>query len=449
VDGRTRYAQSGKLAIAFEVTGDGPVDVLELNNGTYFSIADTEDEPHWDRYERRLASFCRLVRYDPAGIGMSDPLPAFATPALEDSMADALAVLDAAEVEQATLIGPGFGSQLAVLLAAAHPERVHSLVLVNASARFVRDDDYPIGHPVELVSGWSDALQDPLRTEEIPENLDDVSILAHDLAHDAAFRAWWSRAARRGASPSTARLMSRSLQRADVRAVLGSVSVPALVLHRRGDPSTPVSHGAYVAEHIAGARLVELAGSSHLPHAGDFDELVDCIEEFLTGTRHRVDPDRVLATVLFTDIVASTERLAKSGDRRWRELLVSHDAMVARQVVRFGGRLIGTTGDGALATFDGPARAVGCAQAVVAGAGQLGIEVRAGLHTGEIDVTGDDIGGIAVHIAARVVDLAGAGEVLVSRTVSDLVAGSGIAFTDRGVHELKGVPGPWRLYAVV
>jgi pimeloyl-ACP methyl ester carboxylesterase/class 3 adenylate cyclase len=445
----TRYAQSGELAIAYEVTGDGPVDLLELNNGTFFSIADTDDEPHWERYERRLASFCRLIRFDPRGIGMSDPLPANTTPTLEDRVGDALAVLDAVGVDRTAVIGPGFGGHVAVMLAATHPERVQSLVLVNASARFVRDDDYPIGHPVDLVLGWSDALQDTERTEEIPEGLDDVSILAHDLSHDAEFRAWWSRASRRGASPATARAMSRSIQTADVRAVLGSVSVPTLVLHRRDDVSVPLSQGAYLAEHIAGARLVELPGASHLPHAGDFHELVDCVEEFLTGVRHHVDPARVLATVLFTDIVGSTARLSELGDRRWRELLEAHDAMVRRQVARFGGRLVRSTGDGALATFDGPARAVACARAVGAGASQLGIEVRAGLHTGEIEVLGDDIGGIAVHIAARVADLAGPGEVLVSRTVSDLVAGSGIVFAERGTHELRGVPTPWPLYAVV
>ncbi len=448
MDGETQYAQNGELAIAYEVTGEGPVDVLELNNGTYFSIGDTSEEPHWDRYERRLASFSRLVRYDPTGIGMSDPLPAYATPTLEDRMADALAVLDAAGIERAAVIGPGFGAHLAIVLAASHPERVQSLVLVSASARFIRDADYPIGHPAELVSGWSDALQDPGRNMEIPEGLDDVSILAHDLADDVAFRTWWSRASRRGASPSTARLLSRSIQSADVRAALGSVSVPTLVLHRRDDPSVPLSHGVYVAEHIAGARLVELPGASHLPHAGDFDELVACVEEFLTGARHLADPDRVLATVLFTDIVASTEHLAEVGDCRWRELLGTYHAMIQRQVARFGGRLVSTSGDGALTTFDGPARAVGCAQAIVAGASQLGIRVRAGLHTGEVEVVGDDIGGIAVHLAARVVDLAGPGEVLVSRTICDLVAGSSLTFADRGTHELKGVPGTWQLFAV-
>jgi pimeloyl-ACP methyl ester carboxylesterase len=448
VDPTTRYAQSGELAIAFEVAGDGPAVLLELNNGTYFSIDDTEEEPHWERWEQRLGAFARVVRFDPRGIGLSDPLPAGTVPTIEDGMADALAVLDSAGIEQASVLGPGFGAHIAVLLAATHPERVRSLVLVNGSARFVRDDDYPIGHPVELVTGWSEALQDPTRAREIVEELDDVSILAHDLAHDPGFRAWWSRASRRGASPATARAMSRSIQLADVRAVLPSVSVPTLVIHRRDDVSVSMTHGQYLADHIPGARFVEIDGASHLPHAGEFGELVAQIEEFLTGTRHPVAPERVLATVLFTDIVGSTQRLAELGDRRWRDLLAGHDAMVRRQVIRFGGRLIGSTGDGALATFDGPARALSCAQAIGAGASQLGIEVRAGLHTGEIEVVGDEIGGIAVHIAARVADLAGPGEVLVSRTVCDLVAGSGLAFDDRGVHELKGVPTPWQLYAV-
>lgn len=449
VVGAPRYAHNGRFSLAYEVTGVGTLDVLELNNGTFFSIDDTGDEPRWERYERRLASFCRLVRYDPLGIGMSDPLPSGATPTLEDRMADALAVLDAVGVERAAVIGPGFGAHVAVMLAASHPERVRSLVLIGGSARFIRDDDYEIGHPPELVTGWSDALQDTERAEAVPEELDDVAILAHDLTKDAAFRAWWSRASRRGASPSTARTMSRSIQEADVRSVLGAVGVPTLVIHRQGDVSVPLSQGQYLADHIVGARFVVLPGTSHLPHAGDFDELVDCVEEFLTGTRRAAVADRVLATVLFTDIVGSTARLAELGDRRWREVLDAHEAMARRQVERFGGRLVRTTGDGVLAIFDGPARAVGCAQAMVSGASQLGIEVRAGLHTGEIEVRPDDIGGIAVHIAARVVDLAGAGEVLVTRTVGDLVAGSGIAFAARGTHELRGVPTPWPLLAVV
>jgi pimeloyl-ACP methyl ester carboxylesterase/class 3 adenylate cyclase len=450
MDQSSRYAASGDLSIAYEVAGEGAraVDLLELNNGTYFSIDDTGEEPHWDRWERRLRAFARVVRFDPRGIGMSDPIPAGAVPTIDDGMADALAVLDAAGIEQAAVLGPGFGAHVAVMLAATHPERVRSLVLVNGSARFILDEDYPIGHPMELISGWSEALQDPDRAGEVVEELDDVSILAHDLARDPGFRTWWSRASRRGASPATARAMSRSIQLADVRAVLSSVSAPTLVLHRRDDLSVPLAQGRYLAEHIPGARFVELDGASHLPHAGDFGELADHIEEFLTGVRHRSVPERVLATVLFTDIVGSTQHLAEVGDRRWRDLLAGHDAMVRRQLGRFGGRLIRGTGDGALATFDGPARALACAQAVVAGASQLGIEVRAGLHTGEIELDGDDISGIAVHIAARVADLAGAGEVLVSRTVCDLVAGSTIAFEDRGVHELKGVPAPWQLYAV-
>jgi class 3 adenylate cyclase len=243
--------------------------------------------------------------------------------------------------------------------------------------------------------------------------------------------------------------MSTTMRTADIRAVLPTVSVPTLVVHRRDDLSVPLEQGRYLADHIPGARFVELGGASHLPHAGDFDDLADHIEEFLTGARRPSAPERVLATVLFTDIVGSTARLAEMGDRRWRNLLASHDGMVGRQLARFGGRLVRSLGDGALATFDGPARAAACAQAVVAGAAQLGIDVRAGLHTGEIELDGDDISGIAVHIAARVADLAGPGEVLVSRTVCDLVAGSALEFEDRGVHELKGVPAPWQLYALV
>jgi class 3 adenylate cyclase len=436
------YAKRDDLHVAYQVQGSGPIDVLGLTLGTGMSV-DRDDEPHWARFDRRLASFSRLIRFDPCGYGLSDPLGAAFT--VESWMHDAIAVLDAVGSERAVVFGVSNGGVVAQQLAATYPERTSALVLMHAFARLIRADDYPAGFPQDLVDRFISAVTTP---DHDGEHFDDLAIMAPSLATDIEFRAWWRRAGSRGASPAGARAMNRVAAYADVRGVLPAINVPTLVLHRVGNGFIRIGHGRYLAQHIAGARLVELSGDDHLPFLGNSDEVLDEIEEFLTGARATASPDRVLATMLFSDIVNSTKRAATTGDRRWRELLDQHDTMAERQVRRFGGRRVKWTGDGLLATFDGPARAIECGLALCDGARQLGLEVRVGLHTGEVERRGDDLAGIAVHIAARIEPHAPPGEVCVSRTVADLVTGSGIAFVDAGVHELKGVPGEWQLFTV-
>lgn len=445
----THYARRGDAHIAYQVSGDSPLDLLELPNGTNISIDETPEEPHWERYVRRLASFSRLIRFDMRGVGLSDPLSPAESPTLESTVDDALAVLDAAGVESVALLGPGYGGAVGILMAATHPDRVKALVLVNSTARWTRTEDYPYGYRPEDITQWSEATRDTTGTHELPEELNDAVLFAPSLAPDPGFRQWWSRASRRGAGPATARALAELYNNLDVRAALSSVAVPTLVVHRRQQSMLPIGHAQYLADHLPDAHFVPLPGSDTLQYSGDIDQLLEPVEEFLTGERQASQPDRVLATIMFSDIVGSTEQVAELGDRRWHDVLVRHDAMVERQVERFHGRLVKHIGDGALATFDGPARAISCARSMVEGASQLGIKVRVGLHSGEVEVLEDDVAGIAVHIASRVADLAGSGEVLVSRTVGDLVAGSGIEFSDRGEHELKGVPGTWRVLQVM
>ena len=445
----TSYARTEDGAhIAYQVLGSGPPDVLELSNGTNISIDETLEEPHWDRYISRLASFCRLIRSDLRGVGLSDPLSPTDQPTLESAVRDALAVLDTVGADRVVVLGPGFGGAIGLMLAATHPQRVSALVLVNATARWIRGDGYPHGFSAREIERWSEAVTDSSGEAQVPEEFNDAVLYAPSLAGNPPFRQWWSRASKRGASPAAARSLARMYNLIDVRPLLSAISVPTLVLHRRDQVLLPMGHAQYLADHIQGATLMELPGGDTLPFAGNTDELLNPIEDFLTGGHRTAPVDRVLATVVFIDIVGSTSRLAELGDRRWHEILQRHDSMVKRQIERFQGRRVKTIGDGMLMTFDGPARAIACASAVVAGAQQLGINLRAGLHCGEIELLGDDIGGIAVHMAARVADLASADEILVSRTVTDLVAGSGITFTARGEHELKGVPGTWQLFSV-
>ncbi len=421
------------------------MDLVTVGYGNVVSIDMRDEESHVRRFEERLASFSRLIRFDPRGIGLSDaPLPGVA-PGIELVVDDICTVLDAVGSTQACLFAVGGGGLAALLAAAVHPGRVSSLALLNCYARLRRDEDYPFGIPQALLTSFLDAVLD-LGAEPDPA-MDDVHLLAPSLSGDPLFREWSARAGRRGASPAAARANLEMSFAGDVRSALPLIDAPTLVMHR--DPSLfSVGHARYLAEHLAQARLVVMPGGDHLPYGADSDLVIDEIEEFLTGVRGGAATDRVLTTVLFTDIVGSTERAARSGDRSWHELLDSHDAMARAELRRFRGREVKTTGDGILATFDGPARAIRCAQSVCAGASQLGLEVRAGLHTGEVEVRGDDVGGIAVHLAQRVSSCAGAGEVLVSRTVVDLVAGSGIVFDDRGVHDLKGIEGAWGLFAV-
>ncbi len=444
VEAEIRYAKRGDRHVAYQVLGDGPVDLLGLTNGTTISM-DRDDEPHWSRFDRRLASFSRLIRFDPCGFGLSDPLPTGSAPTIELWMQDAIAVLDAVGSSRAALFGVSTGGLVAMLLSATAPERTSALVLMHCWARLVRDADYPWGIPQHVVERFVEAVTDPGFQGQ---PVDDVGLMAPSLVTDPEFRSWWKHAGQQGASPVNARAMNLLAVNADLRGVLPTITTPTLVLYRVDNAYIRIGHGRYLAENIAGAKLIELPGRDHLPFAGETDELLGEIEQFLTGSRGAPTADRLLATILFTDIVDSTTRAASTGDRRWRDLLNDHDRMANRQLHRFGGRQVKATGDGILATFDGPARAVQCGLALREGARQLGLDVRVGLHTGEVERRGDDIAGIGVHIAARVEALAQPGEVWVSRTVADLVTGSGIIFSDRGEHQLKGVPGTWRMFAV-
>jgi class 3 adenylate cyclase len=347
----------------------------------------------------------------------------------------------AAGTERPALLGIAEGGPGAMLYAASFPERVSALVLVNAFARFVRASDYPLGLPPELVGRYVEAIRSNWATTT------HVELLAPSMVGDEAWSRWWLRAQRLGETREEVTARWRAIIETDVHHVLSSIQVPTLVVHRRGSRHVRVEHGRYLAEHIPGATYRELDGDDHIFYAGDADALLDEIEEFLTGVRPPATTNRVLATVLFTDIVGSSGQAAELGDERWRKLLDAHDAVVRSQLERFQGREVNTTGDGFVATFDGPARAIRCAGDLVAALRPLGVEIRAGLHTGEVELRGGDIGGIAVHTAARVQAVARPSEVLVSRTVVDLVAGSGIEFAHRGEHELKGVPGSWQLFA--
>jgi len=442
--GEIQYAKSGDLHVAYQVLGDGPIDVLAFNNGTSIWI-DRDDEPHWSRFDRRLASFCRLIRFDPIGLGLSDPLDGGSGPTDERRMADVVAVLDAVGSSRAVLFAVSAGGLPAMLLSATRPDRVAALVLMHCWARLARDSDYPWGVPQHVLDEFLNVTDPSYQGDAV----DDLALSAPSLANDVEFGSWWKRAGERYASPAVARADSVLGMEADIRAVLPLISAPTLVLHRIGNELIGIGHSRYLAKMIPGAKLLELPGQDHLPFVGDTDAVLEEIEEFLTGSRSTPSSERMLATILFTDIVDSTKRAAGVGDRRWRELLDSHDRMVERQVRRFGGRQVKTTGDGVLATFDGPARAIQSGRAICEGARQLGIEVRVGVHTGEVERRGDDVAGIGVHIAARVEAAAQPGEVWVSRTVTDLVTGSGIAFDDRGEHQLKGVPGAWQLFTVV
>jgi class 3 adenylate cyclase len=438
----TSYARTNDgLHIAYQVQGTGPLALVELGNGTLFSIDGATEQPRWHAYVERLASFSRLIRFDLRGIGLSDPLGSSDPPTVEQWASDALAVLDAEKVSHAAVLGVGFEGLAALLLTATHPERVEALVLVNSYACLIRSDDYPFGVPEKVLATFKEALVQPG-----PTGADDLSLMAPSLASDRTFAAWWRRAGHRGASPAMARAAWRAAE-ADLRSSLGAVRVPTLVLQTRHNQFVRAGHGRYLGDHIAGARYVELDGADHVPWASNADFAGE-IEEFLTGTRQRVPEARPLATVLLTDIVDSTEQATALGDRVWNDRLALHDRTIDRQLARFGGHLVKRTGDGVLATFDGPARAVQCARAIREAVHQLGLDIRAGLHTGEIQIRGDDIAGVAVNIAARVSALAEPGEVLVSRTVTDLVAGSELRFEDRGAHILKGVPGDWQLFAV-
>jgi pimeloyl-ACP methyl ester carboxylesterase len=435
----TRYAKSGDVHIAYQVVGDGPLDLV-LIPGFVSHLEYEWEEPSRARFLHRLASFSRLIRFDKRGTGLSDRVAAM--PTLEQRMDDVRAVMEAVGSERAALFGYSEGGPMGILFAATYPERTTALIIYGSYPKRLWAPDYPWGRAQEE---WGAVLEAMERDWGGPAA---ITTYAPSVAGDELFKRWWATYLRLAASPEAAVAIQRMNMQIDVRHVLASIGVPTLILHRTGDRLTKVEQGRYMAGQIAGAKYVELSGIDHVHHVGDADAILDEIEEFLTGVRHVAEPDRVLATVLFTDIVGSTELAAAVGDRRWREVLDAHHAAVRRELTRYRGREVHTAGDGFLATFDGPARAARCAVAITQAVRPLGLEVRAGVHTGEVELMGDDIGGIAVHTGARVAAEAGPGEVLVSSTVKDLVAGSGIAFEERGAHVLKGVPGEWRLYAV-
>jgi pimeloyl-ACP methyl ester carboxylesterase len=437
----TRYAQSGDLSIAYQVLGDGPIDVVFVSG--FVSHQELEWEFEVANPLHRLVPHARLITFDKRGTGLSERTLGYG--GAEDRMDDIRAVMDAAGSERAAVIGRSEGGPLAILFAATYPERTSALVLWNTYARGVRGPDYPEGLDPERTKGFIEAIGEKWGTG--------LGVEAFvGTADDDEQRRQLARFERNAATPKAAVEILTANVEIDVRTALPAVSAPTLVLHRRHDPVVPFRLGKYAAERIPGARMVELPGAFHTSRAnGGDDDAVDLIEEFLIGRRSERPAviDRVLATVLFVDIVESTQRVAELGDHKWRELLDAFRAALRRELERFRGREVNTRGDDILATFDGPARAISCAQAIGTAARPLGIEVRAGLHTGEVELQGDDIAGIAVHIGARVAALAGAGDVLVTSTVRDLVAGSGIEFTVRGTHELKGVPGEWLILEAV
>jgi pimeloyl-ACP methyl ester carboxylesterase len=431
------YARCGDDYVAYRTCGDGATDLVLIRD--WFSHVDEMWSPASPMRPilEQFASFSRLVTFDRRGVGLSDPVPLDRLPTLEQWMDDVGAVMDACTIKQAALVAKGSGGPMGLLFAATHPERVSALVLINSYARLSRADDYPMGIPVET--------HEYLLRDRYPP-AGSARMLAGGKIDDATAQ-WWDHYLRLCASPSTTLTMRRMLLDTDVRSVLPSIQVPTLIAHRHEDQYIPIEHGRYLAGHIPGSRLVELPGASDVLFVGDQSDLVAEIQEFLTGTRGDVGSDRVLATVLYTDIVGSTEHLAQIGDQAWRSVLDQHDDALRSELRRFQGREIQMSGDGVLALFDGPARAIRCADAIHRELNRMGLDVRAGLHTGEIELRGTGIGGIAVHIGARIGALAGPGEILVSRTVKDLVAGSGIEFDDRGTHELKGVPDKWQVFA--
>ena len=437
---QTRYAKAGDVHVAYQVVGEGPPDLVSVWG--WMSHLDLQwTDPTVSGFYERLASFSRLVMFDKRGVGLSDPVGS--APTFEERMDDIRAVMDAAGSERAALFGVSEGGPMCLMFAATYPERTSALALYGTFARLARAPDYPIGAP-------SDATERFLKRVEAEWGTGSISaeLFAPSHASDASFRQSWARFERYAVSPSGIRALVRMVADTDARGVLSVIRAPTLVIHRQGDLMNRVACARYMAERIHGARVVELPGNDHFPWVGDTEAVLGEVEEFLTGVRQEPEFDRVLATVMFTDIVRATETAATLGDARWRALLQSHHALVRDQLARFRGREIDTAGDGFLASFDGPARAVRCASAVSREVRRLGLEVRAGLHTGECEVMGEKLGGIAVHTGARVASLASAGEVLVSGTVKDLVAGSGIKFVERGTYTLKGVPGEWPLYAV-
>jgi class 3 adenylate cyclase len=438
----TRYTRSADgTNLAYQVSGEGPLDLMYLR-GIAVPIDLLSEDPGFVRFRRRLGSFSRSVWYDARGTGASEGDPPFAD-ARETHQTDLSAVLDAVGFERPAMVADGASGVAAVNFSASYPERVSALVLINSYAHYVQEDDYPWGIPREDLDRLTGAIRQRWGTDA------GVDVVAPSRIVDQRFRAWYARSQRFGVGPDMVANLVRANFEADFRPALRLISSPTLVLHREGNRYIQLGAGRYMAEHIPEARLVVLPGDDHLFFAGDTDGLVDEIEEFLTGGRSGAEGDVVMAAVLFTDIVASTEHQARVGPGEWSRLTDHHDAMVRAALARHRGHEIKSIGDGFLATFDTTGRALRCAADIVAGAIDMGLELRAGVHTGEIEVRGADVAGLAVTIGKRICDFAAPGEVLVSGTVRDLVVGSRIEFVQRGEHELKGVPGIWKLYRMV
>jgi class 3 adenylate cyclase len=436
---QVRFARSGDVNIAYRVVGDGPIDLVYAQ-GSYTHLDVCWELPAFRHFCERLAEFSRVILFDKRGYGMSDRVPGATT--LEERMDDIRAIMDAVRSERAAIIGESEGGPLALLFAAAHPERTAALILQGAEVRERRDDEWP----------WGEATEDEFEASmgSLAERWGQgtgIWTIAPSVDGAEWARAWRGRLQLNAGTPSAAEAFMRMAFEIDVREIVPSVNVPTLVIHAADDRVCHVENGRYLARHIPGARLVELPSEDHVPWF-DPEPTVAEIREFLTGTREAASPTRLLATILFTDMVTSTELASSLGDRRWRDLLEHHHAIVRRELARFDGREIDTAGDGFFATFDGPARAIRCGQSIVAAAASLGISLRAGLHTGEVEVLDDKVAGIAVNIGARIAGLAAPGDVLVSSTVRDLVAGSGIGFVERGRASLKGIEGTWQVFAV-
>jgi pimeloyl-ACP methyl ester carboxylesterase/class 3 adenylate cyclase len=433
-----RYAKSGDIHIAYQVMGNGPIDLVFVP-GFISHLELNLENPWWSPIFWRLASFCRLIRFDKRGTGLSDRVGFM--PTLEERMDDVRAVMDAVGLKRAALLGVSEGGPMSILFSATYPDRASALILYGTMARTAWAPDYPWGRPASQLAAW---------LKEVEEKWGDpqsVERTAPSLAGNEEYKRWVGRTQRASASPGAAAALIRMNNEIDVRHVLSAITVPTLVLHRTGDRSLNVNNGRYLAQHIQGAKYVELSGDDHLPWVGDMDTLCKEIEAFLMGMQSAPDPDRVLATALFTDIVDAAARAAEIGKRKWKELLHEYHSMVRGQLERYRGREIETAGDGFFATFDGPARAVRCGRSIADAVKGLNIQIRAGVHTGECEVIGKELSGIAVQIAARIMALAAPDEVLVSSTVRDLVVGSGLRFQGRGVYALEGIPGEWNLLA--
>ena len=436
---KTEYVRSGDTHIAYQVVGDGPIDMVYVP-GWVSHVELAWEEPTLARFLNRLASFSRLICFDKRGTGLSDRVPNDKLPTLEERMDDLRVVLDAVGANSVSVFGVSEGANLCALFAATYPNRTNAVVLFGSFAKRIWSEDYP----------WAPTMQERAKDYEIIEREWGGKM---DLAHyvpsrmdDEEFIQRLATYFRRAASPGAAVTLLRMNTQIDIRGVLPAIHVPTLIIHRTGDQDAKVEGARWMAQRITGAKYIELPGDDHLPWTGDQDSILDEIQEFLTGERPEPDITRVLTTILFTDIVESTERAHELGDPQWKQVLEKHDRICKQKLDQFRGRLIKSTGDGVHATFDGPGRGIACAKGIIRDAQAIGLQIRAGLHTGECEIRGDEVEGIAVHLAARVAALAAPEQVFVTRTVRDLVSGSGIEFEDHGTHQLKGFPEAWQLF---